>query len=496
LQHRLGRAGANALVLALREALAQELGVEADEMGFAVGQSRNLLGALGVSLFLFDRASGGAGFAISFEHLMRPVIGRAEKLLDCHTPGCEKACAACVLTSDAPDRKDDLDRKAAVEFLRAHLVFPKEVGSEDRFNDSAELSLAPLDEIDRELRRSAHSTLTVFLPGWTTLGALQDWPLAAQFLQWTLRGHPVRLAVPRIQMEKLSSAEKLAIRDFSLQRNTALVAAEAPVLGNSACVLAMVSAEEDPFRVWASRESQPRFPGPAWGQPISQPVVRGKVSIQHKFTPVDLDELLPPPGAQLIQIGSELDCDLGTFGERTSKIIIQLLTKCGSWPRAGIAHASYQDPYVSSPLVARLLIDTMSEIVSRSGIQEGALIVETRSPRSNEPRSHAWQIRHDWQDPADQKGVIEELGRERGLRVSVLHKDVPHGRYLSINFRDGSHATIVLDQGFGAWAPPRNVIVRHDFAAAISAQAKRLTTINAVLQRRGVGKTYLVAASN
>jgi hypothetical protein len=83
--------------------------------------------------------------------------------------------------------------------------------------------------------------------------------------------------------------------------------------------------------------------------------------------------------------------------------------------------------------------------------------------------------------------VIEQLGRKRGLRVSVLHKDVPHSRYLAINFRDGSHATIVLDQGFGAWGPPRNVIVRHDFAAAISAQAKRLTTIDGVLQRRGVG---------
>ena len=101
-QHTLRRAGANALVIALREALAQELGVEADEMGFAVGQSHNALGAPAVSLFLFDRAAGGAGFAVSFEHLMRPVIRRAEEILDCETPGCEKACAACVLTSDAP----------------------------------------------------------------------------------------------------------------------------------------------------------------------------------------------------------------------------------------------------------------------------------------------------------------------------------------------------------------------------------------------------------
>ena len=140
-------------MIALREALAQELGVEADEMGFAVSQSQNALGAPAVSLFLFDRAAGGAGFAVSFEHLMRPVIRRAEQILDCETPGCEKACAACVLTSDAPGGKDELDRTAALAFLRAHLKFPDELGPDDRFVDGAGLSLAPLDEIDRELRR-------------------------------------------------------------------------------------------------------------------------------------------------------------------------------------------------------------------------------------------------------------------------------------------------------------------------------------------------------
>jgi len=53
----------------------------------------------------------------------------------------------------------------------------------------------------------------------------------------------------------------------------------------------------------------------------------------------------------------------------------------------------------------------------------------------------------------------------------------------------------VLDQGFGAWAPPRHVTVRYDFGADVTAQVKRLATVNAILQRRGIGKTYLVATS-
>ncbi|MCL2713193.1 MAG: DUF1998 domain-containing protein [Alphaproteobacteria bacterium] len=74
-----------------------------------------------VSLFLFDRATGGAGFAVSLDHLFMPVLLRAGQILDCQTPGCEKACAACLLTSDSAGGADDLDRKAALEFLREHL---------------------------------------------------------------------------------------------------------------------------------------------------------------------------------------------------------------------------------------------------------------------------------------------------------------------------------------------------------------------------------------
>ena len=377
-QHPLQRAGANALVIALREALAQELGVEADEMGFAAGLSRNAVGASAVSFFLFDRTAGGAGFAVSFEHLMRPVMRRAEQILDCQTPGCEKACAACVLTTDAPDGKDDLDRTAALTFLRAHLAFPEDLGPDDRFAEGTALSLAPLDEIDRELRRAARSNLMIFLPDRSSPAALQDWPVAAELLDWKKRGHDTRLALAPALVAALSPADKLGLRDFALQHNIRLVTAEAPAFANGAHALAMVQTEGGSNRIWATRAMEPRFPGPAWGRPTGHPVVRGSASIAVQFAGVDLDTLLPPPGAQLAQISSELDCDIATFGARASKIIVDLLTKCGSWPKAGIIQAVYQDSYLSSPLVARLLIDTMKQIFSQSSATEAALIVETR----------------------------------------------------------------------------------------------------------------------
>ena len=88
-------------------------------------------------------------------------------------------------------------------------IVPDELGLDDRFVDGADLSLTPLDEIDRELRLSARSTLTVFLPDRSNPAAFQDWPLAAELLDWRKRGHGTQLALAPALLTTLSPAEKL-----------------------------------------------------------------------------------------------------------------------------------------------------------------------------------------------------------------------------------------------------------------------------------------------
>jgi CO/xanthine dehydrogenase Mo-binding subunit len=52
-----------ALASALREALARRLGVESTELGIAVDARSTSFGGRTYSIFLYDRAAGGAGFA-------------------------------------------------------------------------------------------------------------------------------------------------------------------------------------------------------------------------------------------------------------------------------------------------------------------------------------------------------------------------------------------------------------------------------------------------
>lgn len=491
----LRQAAANALAIALREALAQELGIEADEMGFAVAKRRNALGGDSASLFLFDRPTGGGGFATSFESLMRPVLERAERILDCRTPCCERACAACVLTADAPSGKDELDRTAALDFLRTHLMLPVDLPEKERFSASAQLSLAPIDEIDRQLRQTTGSGLTIFVSEHCKLTGLQDWPLANQFITWSLRGHVVSLALSPAQINALTPAEKIAFRDFAMRHHASLHAAATPIVGNGAGVIAAVTNSTPSSYVWASRDAAVALPGQSWGRPETSPIARGPSCLTMTTSPIDLDSLLPPPGAEFLEIGTEFDVSLSKFGETVAKRLVEALKKCGAWPRGGIAALSYRDPYVTSPLVSRLLIDTVAHIVSRSASPDASIAIHTLQPRINQKGFGPSKLWEDWENAQDQKAVVEQLGQQKGLALSLTHGEVPHGRFMDITFKDGSNAMIVLDQGFGAWGIPRGRMVRYDFAPAPQAQARWLASFDIALQRRGAGRSYIVVSA-
>jgi ATP-dependent helicase YprA (DUF1998 family) len=495
LRKKLSRPGAHALVIALREALAQELGIDADEMGFAVDVGRSAFGADAVSLFLFDRATGGGGFAVSLDHLLRPVLQRASRILDCTNPGCIHACAACVLTADAPSGQGDLDRRAALDYVREHLQLPAGLNPEDMFVDGAELSLSIGDEIQQQLNRAPGGTLSLFLPSGQQAELATDWPLSHHFRGWVRAGHRVELVVSEDCLESLSAADKLALRDFALRTDAALALGRPPAFPNGAVALAMMRRSGAHRHVWVARETAPRAAGASWGQPDQLPIAHGSVPISPAYVPIDLDGLLPRAEAAYRTITNELDSDLATFGAKAADLIAQLVAACGINLADKVVAVTYQDPFVTSPLAARLLLDTVANLRKRSGEGRWPLVIETRSPRSEATRSPPWQVTHDWLDGGDQKDTVEALGMALDTDVSLHHGDVPHGRYLRLRMRDGALVTIVLDQGFGAWMPKRGMTVRHNFTSGPAEQAKRLATLNVLLERRGVGATYVVVTA-
>jgi DEAD/DEAH box helicase domain-containing protein len=89
-------------------------------MGIAAEERRNAMGSRSVSVFLFDKAAGGAGFAVQANDQFAEILNDAEKILDCGVPGCVTACPSCVLTADmSEDEARLLERGPALEIIRS-----------------------------------------------------------------------------------------------------------------------------------------------------------------------------------------------------------------------------------------------------------------------------------------------------------------------------------------------------------------------------------------
>src|SRR5207237_654245 len=78
-----GATAAWALLSALREVRARRLGIEARELGLSVASRPEMLGGVTHSLFLYDQASGGAGYAPRLLDDLGGVLREARGVLDC-----------------------------------------------------------------------------------------------------------------------------------------------------------------------------------------------------------------------------------------------------------------------------------------------------------------------------------------------------------------------------------------------------------------------------
>lgn len=112
---RIGRGSGWALAAALREALAQSLGIEAREMGLSVELAS---AASTYSILLYDRNAGGAGFAPKLLDDPLSLIRKAKTLLQCSNPGCIKGCSNCVMAADIQAQHALMDRTAALNVIQ------------------------------------------------------------------------------------------------------------------------------------------------------------------------------------------------------------------------------------------------------------------------------------------------------------------------------------------------------------------------------------------
>ena len=112
-----GRLIATTLGAALRDVIADRLGIASSEMGFGHRLDRDRDTRQGRSVIqLFDEASGGASFVLAGLNEITLLLGKTLERLHCPV-SCENVCSHCLASQDSRVEREELDRKLALQWL-------------------------------------------------------------------------------------------------------------------------------------------------------------------------------------------------------------------------------------------------------------------------------------------------------------------------------------------------------------------------------------------
>ncbi|WP_162786441.1 DEAD/DEAH box helicase [Hyphomonas sp. CACIAM 19H1] len=464
-------ASALGLAAGLREALTERLGVESEEVAPSFGRSLGAANQNLLSIYLYDRAAGGAGLSARLGELemLSSALSRAQELLDC-PESCASGCPACILRPDLNQRDTVIDRPGAltlVKLLIPHLNLPESLRVFEK--DSHLVGRSAVKEITSRLRSGTLSEVDVWLHG-----KPGEW----DFGSWELTAILSKLKEASVKIKFHMPDDTLTNADFDLSRKLAVHGLSAfggfhrtsnlPDARGCPIIVRMIdrAGRSEAIAVTSRAESAPGF---NWGSGSASPLIMGQAPsiIEGPMLSIQKVVELSTGNAQLLWPSASMNGPVAEFGKRFwGYVAKETPLVVAAMKTVGVVSLSYSDRYLLQPYTLRLLMEVIRNLPS----QKGAAI-SLRLGAADRPQVNA-QLLHDG-FPTDEMRRHVLCAMLSSAHVSISRKnDLPHHRAFEVELTDGRKVTILLDQGFGAWKVEKHV--RHDFSAAFSLQAKQL----------------------
>jgi hypothetical protein len=447
---------ARAIAVALREACAIELGVEPDEMGFAATPAFAPDATEAWCAVIYDRASGGAGFASTLADDPIKHLRTARDLLNCAAPGgcgepnVEQFCSRCLLSSDTQHVIDRCNRRIAFQVLD-ELVPRLELAPEDRlFGAKTELESTPLaDALARRIAQNPSHTMVLWLHGEPQDWEFDEWPARALAEAWGPRGTPIRFVIRAEALRTADTSARYSLARLIQRCHSAELVERLDEVSDGISLAALLDATG--ALAWASRDASNSKARAGWGRAPTAPIVRGSVpGVKFGKTVDALTLLTPEPEAIVVDIAGTTDGAAIGFGLRLKRALEaqDRGALLGTAADSGLKEIVYSDRYVFSPLSAILVAELVGAFASDA---EPKIVVRTRRSSKSVHASPPWQVQHDWTTQSDRMAVLQNLLARvsKNARVS-LDDATPHRRTLLLKTEAGA-VELTLDQGVGAW---------------------------------------------
>lgn len=494
----LDKTTAYTLAIALRSALSLLLGIEESELGAHAAPSRDLELQPSYSIYLFDTATGGAGYVGQTAYHLPKLLEKAESILHC-PKNCDSACQACLLTYDTQHHSNDINRHNALALLSRSYLSSFELPEQFKvFGPASKLEMEPLIvAFNREWQKYPISMVRVYFGGdflhWEPLA----WKLRSELSRLNDANIQIQFILPPKSLEKLSFSQKSELEALAAYVNAKVYTAETITTEGISALPVILEAGSNQINIrWAATSESALAPTPRWGCGESDlQFVFGR--FEKDITPepykaklIDIKGLrLPLQGLIELEIGQELDGPSYSFGERAWQLISRRVPKLTSMLHGDVEllEVVYSDRYLKSPLVIILLNSFLSALCDYpNGIKTNTKISIVTSRLERLSNDSPRRLFHDWSNAKDRADTVNSWFNQKFSDFSwddnCSNAEIPHERRLQLHWADGSQSKIILDQGVGYWRLIQGIRAEFPFERDVTKQVEYLENVNVVVE--------------
>lgn len=476
------------LALALRNALAGKLGVDAREIGFSTsaftdaGQSHR-------AIQLYDATDGGAGYVARTLDWLPVLLTQICAQLNC-LQECASSCPACLLSFDTQRMVDHLDRRRTLPILSPTFLEAWQLPESMRFfGDGSRLESRGLDEsLNLELQHLGATALRLYLGGDPEDWGIADWPFWNSIKRWSASGVKVEVIVPAGLIKKLPWDKARTARNSLVGLPAEVRAVQSPARVGDGWLLCEI-VRTDRITRWACTSAELQAPGLYWGRPDED----------ERIVRVDVSEVIAAPGqvrsediwersiaGAFQEVKLDLDGPTRTLGERFWSLLAGPNPKLSEHLRTSqpLKTLQYSDRYIVAPLTAKVLSVVIGTLRTR-GIVTAQTEVTVLTSAGQSDR-YPGRVFDTWPDERVQRAVLQavvEQSSDAKATVTIQPKrDLDHQREMRLEFVDGEVLHVRLDHGFGFLECFGNC--RFDFTAPPQSQAQRIQSMDLDLRAR------------
>lgn len=446
-----GKVLAMTLAVAIRDAVADSLGIAGSEVGFATRPDRDVeTGQRRTVIQVFDQAAGGAGFVLTSLQDVTGLLKSAFAKLECSS-SCDSICSSCLASKDSRVEYEQLNRHLAIEWLQK-TSFSKHLELPAPFNQCQGGKYWPHtpERFVRHWLNKSGQAVFIRLGGDPNEWDLTTPEFKRQITAWKLLdGCDVILALDTLDLPKEVKEELVALRHLGIAIKR-FVGAGLPN-GLLSPVQVQLKAGQKISLVTDSNHSV--IPSSDWLQPTDmQTWITSEALPEWDLESVDVSGWAGQYNtARVLEITDELNGLATSLPERVpeylDKVAPEFMQRLKSEP---VVAVHYEDRYLRSPWSVVLLACFMKMIPSEN--LETVTVCSTLD-RSPKPSKFIWDNFETEQclEAAITHWLSAILNCKPKVQVATSVREVSHRRVLTLVQESGKQLKISFDQGMGYW---------------------------------------------